>query len=140
MTLASSDSHLNIKNSIFLLLSSKNLIPPERPQGFSYTRTFFKPLFLSGIFQRRSSNSSHSSDDSVWLEVQERKQRLERVQLDLKMEQLRSQVTQKVARMEITNPEILRVTPAFRAFQNFGKALRPPVEDLYHHSHLATTR
>ena len=38
-----------------------------------------------------------------------------------------------IARMEVINPEVLRVTPAFQAFQQFGAALRPRQRGSFYH-------
>ena len=44
--------------------------------------------------------------------------------LQLQIQQLLPELAQAVSRMEIINPEVLRVTSAFQALQRFGRVLR----------------
>lgn len=53
--------------------------------------------------------------------------------VEAQMQELLSRIAQAVARMEITNPEILRVTYAHQAFQGCGQVLRSD-RDFYHKS------
>ena len=54
---------------------------------------------------------------------------------ELLMEEIIPEVAKSIAEMEVTNPEILRVTRAFAAFQNFAAALRGGCDgDLYYKS------
>ena len=54
---------------------------------------------------------------------------------ELLIEEIIPEVAKSIAEMEVTNPEILRVTRAFAAFQNFAAALRGGCDgDLYHKS------
>ena len=43
------------------------------------------------------------------------------------------EVASQIARMEITRPEVLRVTRAHQAFQRFARALRPGNKEDFHH-------
>ena len=43
---------------------------------------------------------------------------------DLQLSQIGQVVAESISKMDVTNPEVLRATPAFHAFQNFAVALR----------------
>ena len=56
-------------------------------------------------------------------------------ELEIQIQEIIPQVAKNIAQMDVTNPEILRVTHAFSAFQNFAKALRVGCDgDFYHKS------
>ena len=52
---------------------------------------------------------------------------------DLQIKTLMKGLAHSIARMEVINPEVLRVTPAFQAFQQFGAALRPQQRGSFYH-------
>ena len=52
---------------------------------------------------------------------------------DLQIKTLMKGLAHSIARMEVINPEVLRVTPAFQAFQQFGAALRPRQRGSFYH-------
>ena len=55
---------------------------------------------------------------------------------DLHMEAMIPTLVESVAKMEVVNPEVLRVTPVFRALEHFAAALRAgSAVDFYHKSH-----
>ena len=51
--------------------------------------------------------------------------------------QVARQVASKFAKMEITKPEVMRVTRAYQAFRRFALALRPGEQDFYHKSFMS---
>ena len=54
---------------------------------------------------------------------------------EIQIQEFIPQIAKKIAEMDVTNPEILRVTRAFSAFQNVAKALRVGCDgDFYHKS------
>ena len=56
-------------------------------------------------------------------------------ELEIQIQEIIPQVAKNIAQMDVTNPEILRVTRAFSAFQNFAEALRVGCNgDFYHKS------
>lgn len=52
---------------------------------------------------------------------------------DLQIKTVMKRLAHSIARMEVINPEVLRVTPAFQAFQQFGAALRPRQRGSFYH-------
>ena len=52
---------------------------------------------------------------------------------DLQIKTVMKRMAHSIARMEVINPEVLRVTPAFQAFQQFGAALRPRQRGSFYH-------
>ena len=59
---------------------------------------------------------------------------------DLHMEAMIPTLVESVARMEVVNPEVLRVTPVFRALEHFAIALRVgSAGDFFHKSHRSNT-
>lgn len=54
--------------------------------------------------------------------------------VEAQMQEVLSQVAGAVARMEITTPEILRVTDAYQAFRGCGQVLRGDHREFYHKS------
>ena len=60
---------------------------------------------------------------------------VESEQGEIQIQEFIPQIAKKIAEMDVTNPEILRVTRAFSAFQNVAKALRVGCDgDFYHKS------
>ena len=56
-------------------------------------------------------------------------------ELEIQIQEIIPQVAKNIAQMDVTSPEILRVTCAFSAFQNFAGALRVGCDgDFYHQS------
>ncbi|CAE6926770.1 unnamed protein product [Symbiodinium sp. CCMP2592] len=57
----------------------------------------------------------------------------------LEMDEMLPRVVEQVTRMDVVNPEVLRVTPVFRALEHFAVALRfGSDEDFYHKSRKST--
>ncbi|CAE7195531.1 unnamed protein product [Symbiodinium sp. KB8] len=55
---------------------------------------------------------------------------------DLHMEAMMPSLVESVAKMDVVNPEVLRVTPAFRALEHFAAALRVgSAGNFFHKSH-----
>ncbi|CAE7400230.1 unnamed protein product, partial [Symbiodinium sp. CCMP2456] len=55
---------------------------------------------------------------------------------DLHIEAVIPTLVERIAKMEVVNPEVLRVTPVFRALEHFAVALRVgSAGNLYHKSH-----
>ena len=77
----------------------------------------------SPIAGPQQSEKSHNSLEMV------------KVETELLIEKIIPKVAKSIAEMEVTNPEILRVTSAFATFQNFAAALRLGCDgDFYHKS------
>ena len=49
---------------------------------------------------------------------------IRKAEIELRFQQLIPLVAQQIARMEVTSPEVVRVTPAYRAFEKGAVAFR----------------
>eukprot|EP00434_Breviolum_minutum_P024591 symbB.v1.2.021721.t1/scaffold1893.1/size96936/6 len=91
---------------------------PENEQAFAF------------LLSSRSQSSQHSMASGF-----EAVDPVESERGEIQIQEFIPQIAKKIAEMDVTNPEILRVTRAFSAFQNVAKALRVGCDgDFYHKS------
>ena len=102
----------------FLLFSEKNVMIPNETIGIQFCHFF---CWLGKLKKRLLPVFGKVNPMASELEIQ--------------IQEIIPQVARNIAQMDVTNPEVLRVTRAFSAFQHFAEALRVGCDgDFYHKS------